>query len=86
MIKDHVLYPLSYPRVGEDDRNRTCTSGSSPALSMSYILNLRSAERETAERPAPAGLKTRTQGVPKERGRIEIKQGGKMAKFHRCAT
>jgi hypothetical protein len=37
-------------------------------------------------RLAPAGSETRTQGVPKERGRIEIKQGGKMAKFQSFAT
>jgi hypothetical protein len=31
-------------------------------------------------------VETRTQGVPKERGRIKIKQGGNKAKFHRFAT
>jgi hypothetical protein len=46
---------------------------------LSFILNPSFAERETAERPAPAGSEIRTQGVPKERGRIKVEQGGKMA-------
>jgi hypothetical protein len=52
---------------------------------MSYILNPSLAERETAERPAPAGSEIRTQGVPKERGRIKVEQGGKMAAWNRCS-
>jgi len=46
---------------------------------MSYILDPSFAERETAERPAPAGSEIRTQGIPKERGRIKVQQGGKVA-------
>jgi hypothetical protein len=54
------------------------------ARPLSFILDPSFAERETAERPAPAGSEIRTQGVPKERGRIKVEQGGKMAALNRC--
>jgi len=53
---------------------------------MSYISALVSRNAKPQRGPRQPDCEVRTQGVPKERGRIKIKQGGKMAKFHYLAT
>ena len=55
MITIHLLYPLSYPLVQETGIE-PIPSGFTPTLSMSYILQLRTAEHDTGYRHAPVGI------------------------------
>ena len=68
MIPSHLLYPTELSSLRETDRNRTCDLRVCTRRSATELQPLlRSAEHETATRPAPAGTTTRTQGRAKVR-------------------
>ena len=75
MITSHLLYPLSYPALRSVGLEPT-SSGLPRRSTAELRPHPRSAEPETAKRPAPAGISTSPNTRPSEEARLVASPAG----------